>query len=587
MSRARDRCLARAGRDDARAGRGRARGSPTRPRLARWRVADARATRGDEISRMEKTVTPPERARAEGAERGVIAAWSAHPRTSASVPEALTFPGRGWFGDGRYRCPCAHARRARARRARAAEDADATGAEGDAEGDAGVASCASHAMALARRGFAMAYATRAGISLAAHVARTARGRGARKVFDLTHLVGESSLRYREDAVRFGLFAATFAGGYSATRCWLCYATAPAANRAAGAAKATKAVASWSAEAHVPAVARFAREPFTPESAASIAGGVSALAVFFLKPKYRRAFSLFLVAKLAQAGYASAGKVHPWLKEGPGQWKHTTFSLFALSSAQIMYAYVMRPDTLDPGFWNFIVQAGPIDKATLATVRESVQRGASGAVVGCDHTHKSTGAIWCSSHVVSSSLSTFRKCFPFYFSIHYVPYVVLNLTKAISKPVHTLYRATKATVRSSAMLSTYVGLYMSTVCLHRKSGAPDHRALYYLAGIVASGALFVETESRRADLMLWVVPRAVDSLVLVMLHKRMLPRVPNFEAYLFALAMSGVMNFYESEPDVLDGTMTRFIARFVEPQVGDGEVLPKKNQYSRTASVSFM
>jgi len=516
--------------------------------------------------------------------------WRAHPRTDARVPEELMFRGDGWLGDWRYRCPCAHARRARAareRRGSASEDGDEAMTWA---GDEDIASCASHAAALAWRGFTTAYMTRAGISLAAHAVRTLRGRSSRKVFDLSHLVGESSLKYREDAVRFGLFTATFVGGYSATRCWLCYATAPAPRRSNGvASRATDADKSTNevSSAHVPAVARLVREPFTPESAASIAGGVSALAVFFLKPKYRRAFSLYLVAKLAQAGYASAGKVHPWLKKGPGEFKHTTFSLFALSSAQIMYAYVMRPETLDPGFWNFIVQAGPIDKATLSMVRESVQKGARGAVVGCDHTHKSTGAIWCSSHVASSSLSTFRKCFPFYFSIHYVPYVVLNLTKAVSKPVHTLYRATKATIRSSAMLSTYVGLYMSTVCLHRKSGAPDHRALYYFAGIVASGALFIETESRRVDLMLWVVPRAVDSLVLVLLHKGMLPRVPNFEAYLFALAMSGVMNFYESEPDVLDGTMTRFIARFVEPPVGDGDVLPRKNQYSRTASVSFM
>ena len=209
------------------------------------------------------------------------------------------------------------------------------------------------------------------------------------------------------------------------------------------------------------------------------------------------------------------------ERGPAAWRHTNFALFTLSSAQIMYAYVMRPDTLDPGFWNFIVNAGPIDKQTLGAVRESVRSGASAAVVGCDHTHGSTGALWCSSHVAASSFSTFKKCFPFYFSIHYVPYVVLNLSKAVQKPLSTLYRATKATVRSSTMISTYVGLYMSTVCLHRNSGLRDHRALYYLAGVVASGALLVEDEGRRTDLTLWIVPRAVDSLVLVLVHKGIL------------------------------------------------------------------
>ena len=132
-----------------------------------------------------------------------------------------------------------------------------------------------------------------------------------------------------------------------------------------------------------------------------------------------------------------------------------------------------------------------------------------------------------------------------------------------------------------MLSTYVGLYMSTVCLHRNSGIRDHRALYYVAGIVASSALFVENKSRRTDLTLWIVPRALDSLVLVLVHKGLLPRIPNFESYLFALVMSGVMNFYEQEPDVLETNFTRFIARFVEPRGRPALGI------ARNASVSLM
>jgi hypothetical protein len=46
---------------------------------------------------------------------------------------------------------------------------------------------------------------------------------------------------------------------------------------------------------------------------------------------------------------------------------------------------------------------------------------------------------------------------------------------------------------------------------------------------------------------------------------MLPHIPNFESYLFALVMSGVMSLYEQEPDVLESNLTRFIARFVEPR----------------------
>jgi len=535
------------------------------------------------------------RRRAAGARRTkspVVYGMAPHPKLGCSVPEDLKYRGSGGFGDWRYRCPCEHARAARERGRRASasgasmdETSTVGGVNGVDEYDG--PTCASHALSLAWRGFTTAYMTRAGISLAAHAVRTLRGRDPRKAYDLKHLVGESSLKYREDAVRFGLFTAFFVGGYSATRCWLCYATAFDVRKVQSSARKNDAApASYAENAHVPSIARAMKDPFTPESAAAISGGVAGLSIFFLKPKYRRAFSLFLLAKLAQAGFASAQKERTWLQKGTGSWKHANFALFALSSAQIMYAYVMRPDTLDAGFWNFIVQAGPIDKKTLSMVRESAQKGATSALVGCEHTHKSTGKLWCSSHVAYSSLGTFRKCFPFYFSIHYVPYMVLNFTKAMSQPIRTLYRATKATVRSTAMLSTYVGLYMSVVCAHRNAGVRDHRALYYIAGAVASTALFVENDTRRTDLTLWIVPRAMDSLVLLLVHKGMLPRVPNFESYLFALVMAGVMNLYETEPDVLEKNLARFIARFVEPSRADGGVRPHPG-ISRDASVSLM
>ena len=499
----------------------------------------------------------------------IVYGMEALPTLACSVPENLKYYGNQGFGDWLYRCPCEHAQRWRAesrRRQRASGVSDDDGDVVEYDLDASEEmSCVSHAMSLAWRGFTTAYMTRAGISLAAHLVRTLRGGTPRRVFNLNHLVGESSLKYREDAVRFGLFTSFFVGGYSATRCWLCYATA-AKSLQRGAEKPKISDAPFADTAHVPAIARLVKEPFTPETAASIAGGMAGLSVFFLKKKYRRAFALYLMAKLAQAQFESSKKDHPWLNQGPGSWRHANFALFSLSSAQIMYAYVMRPDTLDRGFWEFIVRAGPIDKETLGLVRNSVLAGTSqNAIVGCDHTHRSTGHLWCTSHAMSSAVSTFKKCFPFYFSIHYVPYVVLNLTKAVKRPINTLYRATKATARSSAMLSTYVGLYMSTVCLHRNSGVRDHRSLYYLAGIVASGALYVENESRRTDLTLWIVPRALDSLVLVLVQKGMLPHIPNFESYLFALVMSGVMSLYEQEPDVLESNLTRFIARFIEPR----------------------
>ena len=43
-------------------------------------------------------------------------------------------------------------------------------------------------------------------------------------------------------------------------------------------------------------------------------------------------------------------------------------LFILSSSQIMYAYVMRPESLRESYWKFIINAGPLDKDMLGLIK---------------------------------------------------------------------------------------------------------------------------------------------------------------------------------------------------------------------------
>lgn len=167
-----------------------------------------------------------------------------------------------------------------------------------------------------------------------------------------------------------------------------------------------------------------------------------------------------------------------------------------------------------------------------------------------------------AHVGASAAATFRKCFPFYLSIHLVPFAVLNAARALRDPLGTVTRATTATVRSTAFISAFVGLYMGTVCAHRNTVRRDHRALYYVAGLVAASALFVEKKSRRAELALYLMPRAVDSLVATLAGKRLLPPVPHAELILFCVVSGGLMHLYENEPDTLAGFLRGTIRRFV-------------------------
>ena len=453
--------------------------------------------------------------------------------------------------------------------------------------------CAQHAGASFWRSFVLAYMVRAGVAVFSRGVGLLRSDSPRDAARFEKLLGEKHVHYREEAVRLGVFLGAFSGGYHLVRCQLCN-----------------------------------RLGVTPQRAALTAGTAAGLSAVFLKRPKRRAFAGYLAARLAQSalhsaraarearpveredsqtrtiarlaestgGVASEGDA-PSETSADGHAKslrgalesfvgaHGDVLMFALSSAQVMYAYVMRPETLDPGFWNFIVRAGPIDKETLGAVRAQcngspvdLRHLAQYAVPGkdpkgwttgerlpcvpCVIMHRDTGCAMCASHAVAASADTFRKCFPFYLSIHLVPFCVLNAAKALRNPVGTVTTATGATIRSTTFISAFVGSYMASICgLRWARGGKEHRAAYYAAGIVAGSMLFIEKKSRRGELALYLLPRAADSLVATMAVKRLVPNVPHADLLLFALVSGGLMHYFENEPETLAGFLRSGIARF--------------------------
>lgn len=451
--------------------------------------------------------------------------------------------------------------------------------------------CAQHAGTSFWRSFVLAYMVRAGIAVFSRGVGLLRSGSPTDTLKFEKLLGEKHVHYREEAVRLGMFLGAFSGGYHLVRCQLCN-----------------------------------RLGLTPQKAALTAGTAAGLSAVFLKRPKRRAFAGYLAARLAQSAMASfANARHAKVETNKVMERidsqirlaqagiapstatetfkennrniqssvesilknHGDVLLFALSSAQVMYAYVMRPETLDPGFWNFIVRAGPIDKETLGAVRAQCngspvdlsnlsqyalsgkdpkewKTGSTMKCIPCAIMHRDTGCVSCASHSVFASAATFRKCFPFYLSIHLVPFVVLNTSKALRNPVKTVTTSVASTVRSTTFISMFVGSYMASICgLRFLRGNKEHRSAYYLAGIVAGSMLMIEKKSRRGELALYLLPRAVDSFVATLAVKRIVPTVPHADLLLFALVTGGLMHVFENEPETLAGFLRSGIQRFTK------------------------
>ncbi|TYH24299.1 hypothetical protein ES288_A03G081200v1 [Gossypium darwinii] len=362
-------------------------------------------------------------------------------------------------------------------------------------------SCVANAIGNLCQSFLLSYGVRVGIGILLRAFKLARRQSYSSLLDLKQLVSEKDLMVREEACRVGLLFGGFTGSYHALRCLL----------------------------------RKLRKKETP-------------------PK--TTLALYLLARVAQCAYNSAkskNKFHFW----GSHWRHGDSLLFSLACAQVMYAFVMRPESLPKAYQDFIQKTGPVAAPVYKAVRENCRgapvnvasisaylssRGKANnvkleefpSIIPCSIIHPDTNS--CLSHNAKAASATFRKTFPLYFSLTFVPFVVLHLQKFLDTPSRTCWLAVKGSVRSTTFLSAFVGIF--------------------------------QKKARRSELALYVLPRAGESLWYILVNRKLLPDVKNAEVALFCACMGGIMYYLEYEPDTMAPFLRGLIRRFLASRISN-------------------
>lgn len=68
-------------------------------------------------------------------------------------------------------------------------------------------------------------------------------------------------------------------------------------------------------------------------------------------------------------------------------------------------------------------------------------------------------------------------------------------------------------------------------MHRKVATRDHKLVYWFAGVIAASSVLLEKKARRAELALYVLPRAADSLWYILNKRHLIPNIKNTEVSL--------------------------------------------------------
>uniref|UniRef100_A0ACD5U7T7 Uncharacterized protein n=1 Tax=Avena sativa TaxID=4498 RepID=A0ACD5U7T7_AVESA len=385
-------------------------------------------------------------------------------------------------------------------------------------------SCLAHAAGNLCQTFLLSYGVRVGIGILLRAFKLARRRSYGSLLDLKQLVSEKDLIVREEACRVGLLFGGFTGSYHALRCFL----------------------------------RRFRKKETPFNAI-LSGSVAGLAILALDDSSRRCtLSLYLLARLAQCAYNSAkskNRFHFW----GSHWRHGDALLFSLASAQIMYAFVMRPESLPKSYRDFIQKTGPVAGPVYKAVRDSCRGGhvdlivlsaflankknlnlmnltKSPSIIPCSVIHPDRAS--CLAHNVTVTSLTFKKTFPLYFSLTFVPFVVLRLQKFLESPAATCWRALVGAVRSTTFLSAFVTLFQ------------DHCSRDQAKFILLA-----------------------DSVKVILVK---------LQVALFCMCTGGIMYFLEYEPDTMAPFLRGLIRRFLASKITNPSPHPNRN-----ASYSYL
>ncbi|KAF9583843.1 hypothetical protein BGW38_008345 [Lunasporangiospora selenospora] len=251
---------------------------------------------------------------------------------------------------------------------------------------------------------------------------------------------------------------------------------------------------------------------------------------------------------------------------------------------------MHPDTIPKEFFTFMVKTARVPAESLALnrsrvrgfpldlkhVREVVDRykPTTGTlevvaklseypeVVPCAVLHPSFDS--CRTTNMTRLIQVTRNILPVYATLNFVPLLALRLKRLMKDPVKLTSKTAFNTLRSSVFLAIFVSMYQTQICMHRnvlKAGwhLGDSKYLYWLFGLTCAGtAIMVEQESRRAELAMYVLPKAATSLYKILYQKNWVKGVKYWEVMTFSFAMSLIMSFYQQEEQVLSPFVTKLI-----------------------------
>ncbi|TYI75947.1 hypothetical protein E1A91_D06G042400v1 [Gossypium mustelinum] len=255
---------------------------------------------------------------------------------------------------------------------------------------------------------------------------------------------------------------------------------------------------------------------------------------------------------------------------PLTWKHGDIFLMCLSSSQILSSYILKQDSLPPSYRSFLNKHGGKDLVILQGVKEiacglpftnleAIEKlyKASGVDVKLDPNMKIPcsmihGNQSCSAHVISFFTEGYKRALPVYLPVYLIPALIVHRQDLLKRPSTILRKGIVGTARSSLFLSAYCTSAWLWTCLlfrlFRRCNIPMVAMGTFPTGL----ALAIEKKSRRIEISLYCLARAIESFFTCMADIGYLPQSTNLkraDVVIFSLSTAIIMHCYAQEREV--------------------------------------
>ncbi|KAJ8517741.1 hypothetical protein ONZ45_g5091 [Pleurotus djamor] len=266
--------------------------------------------------------------------------------------------------------------------------------------------------------------------------------------------------------------------------------------------------------------------------------------------------------------------------------HGAVLVFSFACGQILYAWLLRPDTLPRSYSSWISQASKVPQPAVRINRSTVRDGTINiadidAVLAKDNVtpsnatvlrrmrdlailsppiygprHGSCAAVHpaldsCLDVPIDRFWEVFKWMFPIYGALHLIPSVLFKRKEFFKKPLNMLLKAALGTTRSSAFLGVFVIIYQSVFCykhyLYDRLTSPKNspalqriidllisKPSFWVPGFLCGLSLFVEAPRRRTELAMYVLPKGLESAWVMARGKGLVQVIGVIQAYSYYL-----------------------------------------------------